>query len=122
MDDEPGIRDVLRLALGRAGYQIDVARDGEEALAIYSEALEAGDTYQAVILDLTIRGGMGGREAIAKFLELDPDVRAIVSSGYSRDPVLSDFTTYGFAASLVKPYTVSELTRVIAEAAASPRL
>lgn len=121
MDDEPGIRDVLRLALGRAGYQIDVARDGEEALALYSEALDAGNTYQAVILDLTIRGGMGGREAIDRFLELDPGVRAIVSSGYSRDPVLSDFAAHGFAASLVKPYTVSELTRVIAEAASTPR-
>lgn len=121
MDDEPGIRDVLRLALGKAGYQIDVARDGKEALALYSEALEAGNTYQAVILDLTIRGGMGGREAIVEFLDLDPNVRAIVSSGYSRDPVLSDYATYGFAASLVKPYTVSELTRVIAEAVSSPK-
>lgn len=118
MDDEPGIRDVLRLALGHAGYTIDVARDGEEALALYQQALDSEDPYQAVILDLTIRGGMGGREAISKFIEIDPGVRAIVSSGYSRDPVLSDFAAFGFAASLVKPYTVSELTRVIAQAAA----
>lgn len=109
MDDEESIRDVIKMMLEHSGCETVFARDGAEAIALYGEALKSGKPFDVVIMDLTIPGGMGGREALEKLLELDPDVHAIGSSGYSKDPVIADFRKYGFKAAIAKPFKIEEL-------------
>ena len=113
MDDEPDILNFSHAALKRLGYEAELARDGAEALRLYREARESGRPFSAVILDLTIHGGMGGQEAIKHLLELDPQTRAIVSSGYSNDPVMAEFSKYGFRGVVAKPYEIRELGKVL---------
>ena len=113
MDDEPMVRKVAQRLLRRLGYQVDVASDGEAALAMYSVALAEGHPYAAVIMDLTVPGGMGGKEAMARLKEIDPDARAIVSSGYATDPVMADYASHGFAGVINKPYQLEDLARVL---------
>src|SRR5206468_2899010 len=96
MDDEPDILSFSHVVLKRLGYDAELARDGVEALRRYREAAEAGKPFSAVIMDLTIPGGMGGKEAIKRLLEFDPQARAIVSSGYSNDPVMAEFQKHRF--------------------------
>ena len=114
MDDEDSIRDVVGDILSSYGYVIDFARDGEEALSLYQN-----NHYDVVILDLTIPGGMGGKETMRELLIIDPHVKAIVSSGYSSDPIMSDYRQYGFRDVIEKPYRIEDLEelirRVIAE-------
>jgi two-component system, cell cycle sensor histidine kinase and response regulator CckA len=109
MDDEPAIRHLLIEMLTYLGYRADDSVNGEEALTLYAQAEQDRDPYDAVILDLTIRGGMGGRETMERLKALNPDIRAVVSSGYSNDAVLSDFARYGFSAVVAKPYSLEEL-------------
>ena len=92
------------------GYKVEFAREGAEAIEFYQKAKESAEPFDAVILDLTVPGGMGGKEAIQKLLEIDPKVKAIVSSGYSSDPIMSDFKKYGFRGVIAKPYKVRELS------------
>jgi PAS domain S-box-containing protein len=113
MDDEGFIRDLARRMLERLGYRVDLARDGEEALECHRRARDAGDPFDLVIMDLTIPGGMGGREAIQRLREVDPGVRALVSSGYSNDPVMSRFQDHGFAGVVLKPYRLEELAAAL---------
>lgn len=113
MDDEEMVRRIVGQMLSLLGYDADYAHDGAQALGLYRSNLEAGTPFDAVIMDLTIPGGMGGKETIKKLLELDPDVKAIVSSGYSNDPIMSDYRTHGFKAVIVKPYRVQELGEVL---------
>ncbi len=113
MDDEEIIRELLYQELTDYGYEVEVTEDGAEAVERYSEAKGSGKPFDAVILDLTIPGGMGGAEAIEKLLEIDPSVKAIVSSGYSTDPVMSDFKKYGFSGIATKPYRVEELEKTL---------
>lgn len=108
MDDEETIRNVVGDILQYLGYSVDLAKDGEEAVNLYSSG-----PYDAVILDLTIPGGMGGKEAIKRLREIDPDIKAIVSSGYSNDPIMSDYVDYGFKGVIIKPYTISEISNVL---------
>jgi two-component system, cell cycle sensor histidine kinase and response regulator CckA len=107
------VSEVAVKMLTHLGYKSEVARDGAEAITLYREALESGNPFDIVIMDLTIPGGMGGVEAIRKLLEIDPGIKAVVSSGYSNDPVMSDYTNYGFKGCIVKPYKVFELGEVI---------
>ena len=109
MDDEVCILEVVTELMTMLGYEVECARDGDEALELYEAAQKRGQTFDLVIMDLTMPGGMGGKEAIKKLLESYPDARAIVSSGYSNDPVMSDFASHGFVGVLQKPYTVKEL-------------
>ena len=109
MDDEEVIREIAREILNHLGYQVDVCGDGSSALALYREALDSGNRYVAVIMDLTIQGGMGGKETMKALLAIDPAVKGIVSSGYSNDPILAHFREYGFSGMVSKPYTVREL-------------
>jgi PAS domain S-box-containing protein len=115
MDDEPDILSFSHVVLKRLGYEAELARDGAEAIRRYREAAEGGKPFSAVIMDLTIPGGMGGKEAIKRLLELDPKARAIVSSGYSNDPVMAEFQKHGFRGVVAKPYQIHELAKVLRE-------
>jgi len=109
MDDEEIIRTLTKHILNHLGYDAEFARDGKEAIDLYRNALRCGKPFDAVILDLTIRGGIGGQEAIKKLSEIDPNVKGIVSSGYSQDPVMANFRDFGFCDVIAKPYTVEEM-------------
>ncbi len=87
--------------------------NGQEAIERFIEAQEAGQAFDAVILDLTVPGGMGGKEALENLLKIAPQLKAIVSSGYSDDPVMADFERYGFSGIMPKPYKVSEVGRIL---------
>ncbi len=113
MDDEPGVRQIARRILASRGHDVDVAANGEEAIAAYAAALSSERPYAAVILDLTVPGGLGGVETLKGLYQLDPSVRAIVSTGYSADPVMADCRAYGFLGAVPKPYTASELESVL---------
>jgi PAS domain S-box-containing protein len=113
MDDEPDILNFAHAALSRLGYEVELARDGAEAIRRYTVARLNDRPFAAVIMDLTIPGGMGGKEAIRQLREIDPQVRAIVSSGYSNDPVMAEFRGHGFLGVVAKPYEVRELARVL---------
>lgn len=95
--------------LERLGYEVEVACNGEEAIHIFSNAQRAGSPFGAVILDLTIKGGMGAKEIIKHLKEIDPDIRAIVASGYLSDPVMSNFKDHGFLDALNKPYQLKDI-------------
>ena len=109
MDDEDLIRHIVGEMIRAAGHEAEFAEHGGSAVEKYRAARESGNPFDIVILDLTIRGGLGGKETIKQLLEIDPGVKAIVSSGYSNDTVVADHHTYGFAARLMKPYEYEEL-------------
>jgi signal transduction histidine kinase/ActR/RegA family two-component response regulator len=113
MDDEETVCRVGMEILKRLGYSVESTRDGEEMLARYKQAQEAGEPFDLVITDLTIPGGMGGKEAVAQLMELDPRAKAIVSSGYFNDPVMADFAKFGFLGVIAKPYKVEELAEIV---------
>jgi len=116
MDDEAAIRDLTSELLGTLGYEVTVVPDGTEALKTYERAMRSGENFQAVILDATIRGGMGGVATIERLRDLDPNVNAIICSGYSDEAALAEFLTYGFRAALPKPFTRLELANVLQRA------
>jgi CheY-like chemotaxis protein len=111
MDDEDFIRDVATGILHFMGYAVDSCADGREAVERFRAAWENNVPFSAVILDLTIPGGMGGQEAAARILEIDPDAVLIVSSGYSSDPVIANFRQYGFSGVVSKPFDAEGLAR-----------
>jgi PAS domain S-box-containing protein len=113
MDDEKIVRRAVGGMLGRLGYLVEFAENGEEAIVKYKEAKKKGDPFHAVILDLTVPGGMGGKKTIEKLLQIDPDVKAIVSSGYSTDPVMANYEKYGFKAVVAKPFDLKGLDNTI---------
>ncbi len=113
MDDDEIVRDSCRAILQELGYEAALACDGAEAIEAYRKAKEAGKPFRAVIMDLTVPGGLGGKETLQKLLEFDPDVRAIVSSGYSNDPVIARFAEYGFKGVVTKPYRVKTLSDAV---------
>jgi CheY-like chemotaxis protein len=113
MDDEEPLRKLLESALRTLGYEVQTARDGAEAIALYEDAIARARPFDAVLLDLTVSGGMGGVEAAAKLKELDPSSKLIVSSGYSASPVTSEFASYGFDAVLPKPWSMPEISAAL---------
>ena len=113
MDDEEPIRGMAGIFMQRLGFECETATDGAEAVRKYQEALQAGRRYELVVMDLTVPGGMGGREAMEHLRRLDPGVRAIVSSGYSRDPVMANHRAHGFKAVLPKPYGLEQLRKTM---------
>jgi PAS domain S-box-containing protein len=119
MDDEEMIRDIASQMLEKTGYTVEAAADGAETIEVYMKARQTGKPFDLVIMDLTIPGGLGGKDTIRKLLELDPGVKAIVSSGYSNDPVMADFESHGFCGVVGKPYTIKTLSEAVAKAIAS---
>ena len=113
MDDEKMLRDMAKILLDSIGYDGAVAADGESAIALYRRAFEAGKPFHAVILDLTIPGGIGGKEVVKILQDLDPNLKAIVSSGYADDPVVSNYQRYGFIGALSKPYDMQEMQNML---------
>jgi two-component system, cell cycle sensor histidine kinase and response regulator CckA len=109
MDDEAAIRELTAQLLGTLGYEVTAVPDGLEAVRLYERALRRGEHFQAVILDATVRGGMGGVATIERLRSMDPKVNAIICSGYSDEAALSEFLAYGFRGALPKPFTRSEL-------------
>lgn len=113
MDDEEVIRNLAAEFLILYGCEVTVAKDGRGAITLYAQAMEQGEKFDVVILDLTIPGGMGGKETLDRLLTLDPKVTAIASSGYSHDPIMSDFRGHGFVAVLPKPYDGNQIQQVV---------
>ncbi len=119
MDDEASIRKVATMLLARSGYTPVTAADGAEAVALYRTARDRGQPFAAVIMDLTVPDGMGGAEAVKQLRLIDPGVKAIVSSGYSNDPVMANFREHGFLGVVPKPYDPVELAAVLGEVLAA---
>ncbi len=120
MDDEEAVREVAGEILNFLGYQVEYAEDGNEALERYQKAMASGQPFDLVIMDLTIPGKMGGKEAMERLLEMDPQVKAIVSSGYSNDPIMGDYTKYGFKGIIAKPYQLEQLSKTVHDVIAGP--
>lgn len=112
MDDEESVRQIAIEMLTFLGYDVELAGDGAEAVKLYKEAFFSDRPFDVVITDLTVRGGMGGKMAMSELIKVDPDVKAIVSSGYSSD-ALSDYKNYGFCDVIPKPYRLRELGNVL---------
>ncbi len=115
VDDEDLILEAAGDMLRGLGYEVQTVRDGAAAVELYKQGLDAGRPFDAVIMDLTIPGGMGGREAIIKLIELDPEVTAIVSSGYGNDPAITEYEKYGFSGVVAKPYNIHQLATTLHE-------
>jgi len=115
MDDEASIRQMAAILMRRLGLEVVTVTDGVEAVEEFGAAKAQGRPFALVVMDLTVPGGMGGREALVRLREIDPGVRAVVSSGYSSDPVLSNYRDYGFCGVITKPYDVEKFSRVIVE-------
>jgi signal transduction histidine kinase/ActR/RegA family two-component response regulator len=113
MEDEPVIARSVVEGLGVFGFDAVSAKDGKEAIELYSSARESNDSFDAVVLDLTIPGGMGGKETMNELREIEPEVKAIVASGYSNDPVMSKYRDYGFKGVIPKPYMIEDLAGLL---------
>lgn len=113
MDDEEIVADIAQQMLMYLGYEAHVVEAGDEAIRVYKEASEAGNPYVLVIMDLNIPQGMGGIEAVKHILEIDKDAKVVVSSGYSDDPIMREYSDYGFVASIGKPFDIKGLQEII---------
>jgi CheY-like chemotaxis protein len=114
MDDDKTVQEILRAMLTFIGCSVELACDGKEALALYMQAKTEEAPFDLVIMDLTIPGGMGGKETMAALLALDPTANAVVSSGYANDHIMANYQQYGFCGILTKPFKINELNKVIA--------
>ena len=115
MDDEEPVRKMTKTMLGFLGFEAEVAPEGAKAVEIYRDAMTTGRPFDAVIMDLTITGGIGGEEAIKLLRKLDPSARVVIASGYSGSPALARYQEYGFQGALAKPYDMDKLERVLSE-------
>jgi CheY-like chemotaxis protein len=113
MDDDELIRDIASSILTHLGYEVTTCASGEEAIEFYKTSMESGTPFLAIIMDLTIPGGLGGKEAAEQILSLFPKACLIVSSGYSNDPIMSNYKDYGFSGAIAKPYNMLEVENVL---------
>ena len=113
MDDEKPVRDITKKILEKSGYEVNLAREGEQAVDMYARALGTGVPYDLVIMDITVPTGMGGQAAAAKILEINPSARLALTSGHLKEPVISDPEAFGFKGTISKPYSLEELTRSV---------
>jgi two-component system cell cycle sensor histidine kinase/response regulator CckA len=109
MDDEASIRVLFSHMLPRLGYEVELSKDGTEAIESYRKAMESATPFVAVLFDLTVRGGMGGMETIQRLKEIDPDVKGIACSAHGGSPVMTDYKEYSFCAAIAKPFSISAL-------------
>ena len=115
MDDEQIILDVTLEVLKFLGYDVMFAREGASAIALYKKEKAAGAPFDVVILDLSVPEGMGGRETVGLLKAFDPEVKAVVSTGYANDPAVLDFASYGFSGKLTKPYKINDLKNILVQ-------
>ena len=115
MDDEEGIRDVAGKILEHLHCDVEIAADGEEAIALFLRARESGRPFDLLIIDLSIPGGMGGLETMKIVQGIDPDVTAVLSTGFSDDAVVEDYRQLGFSAIMPKPYRIGDIKRILEE-------
>lgn len=115
MDDDKAVRKIAARMLCRLGYEAETVADGQTAIKIYQKALASGRPFSAVLMDLTIPGGMGGGEAIRELLALDPQTKGIVSSGHATDPIMVNYRQFGFTGVIPKPYDLNELRDIFRE-------
>lgn len=113
LDDQAPVLKMVGRMLGQMGYETVFAKDGAEAVEIYQEAIRVNEPFDLVILDLTVPGGMGGAKTIPALLKIDPKVKAIVSSGYSNDSIISNYGDYGFCEVAPKPYSKAHLAELL---------
>lgn len=119
IEDEAVVRDVLSDILTTSGYQVDTANEGESGVKMYKEAMAGGDPYQLVISDLTIPGGMGGKEAVSKILHHDPEAKVIATSGYAMDPIMAKYEEFGFKGRLAKPFRFEDVLQEVSRVSSS---
>jgi len=115
VDDEAMVLQLLRRFLNNLGFEVTTVTDGSSAITEYKNALHKKNKFFAVIIDLSLEGELSGLETTEKLRELDSDLRAVVSSGYADEPVLSDYQHYGFSGALPKPFTIDDLNRVLSK-------
>jgi CheY-like chemotaxis protein len=115
MEDDTMLREVTGNAIEFMGYEVSLARNGEEAVELFRTALEEAHPYDGVILDLVVHGGMGGLETIKALLQMDPTVRVIMSTGFCEDAAARDYERHGFEDVLAKPFLLGDLRRVLAQ-------
>ena len=113
MDDEEVIQKLVKEMLRQMGFSSESASDGKEAIELYKNAMKSGELFDIVLMDLTIPGGMGGKETVCEILALNPEAKVIVSSGYASDSAMASYSNYGFKGIIGKPYTMSNLEKVI---------
>jgi CheY-like chemotaxis protein len=113
MDDEDMVRLVTGKMLYQLGYTAEFVKNGDDAIKVYKKAKKSSKGFDAVIMDLTIPGGMGGKETIKKLIDVDPQVKAILATGYTHDPVMSEYKQYGFSGAVPKPFTIEELGNLL---------
>jgi len=113
MDDEDLVRELLKEMLKNMGYEVVTASNGKEAVDIFKEEIELGRPIDAFILDLTVKGGMSGKESLKEILKIDPDVKAILSTGYLDDPAIKNYRELGFSGALLKPFKMKELNSLL---------
>ena len=113
VDDEEDVRTSTGAALGRLGYTVVLVESGSKAIEIFCQSADEGRPFDIVILDLTVHSGVGGKETVSRLKRIDPAVKAVVSSGYANDAVMTDYTEFGFSGKLAKPYTMEDLGRVV---------
>ncbi len=115
MDDEKMVREIAKDMLENLGYEIVTVADGQMAIEAYKKEMERGRPFDAVILDITVPGGLGGEDTIKELLKIDEDATVIVSSGYANDPIMSSYERFGFKACISKPYSLRELSKVLGQ-------
>jgi CheY-like chemotaxis protein len=120
MDDEEPVRRLTRNMLQFLGYETEAVDSGNAAIERFTQALQTGNPFDVVMLDLIVPGGPGAREALNRLALIDPSVKAILMSGYSQDSIISEFRRYGFHAAIDKPFTLQELRATLETVVASP--
>jgi len=113
------VQNLIKTMLVHMGHEVVLSTNGEEAIKLYQESLNTASPFDLIIMDLTIPGGMGGKDAVLEIHKINPEARVIVSSGYSNDPIMANCTEYGFCAALTKPYQLQQLSQVISRCTAA---
>jgi len=116
MDDDDSVLTTVTFQLSELGYTVETALDGKDLIDLYVQAQQQGEPFDVVILDLTIPGGMGGAKTLEKLRVVDPEVKALVSSGYSNDPIMANYMDYGFCGVVAKPFSLKELSEQVQRA------